>query len=122
LATLPAIYRTIGRICDVTSTIDEPIELLRDSLERQFRLQTEQLAELTVSSQEPGRGGYDAHTLAALIASSRQAVADTAHALQRMADGTYGVCERCGDTIPIERLEILPHARFCVPCQHTETG
>ncbi|WP_374536096.1 TraR/DksA family transcriptional regulator [Micromonospora aurantiaca (nom. illeg.)] len=34
-----------------------------------------------------------------------------------MSEGTYGVCERCGQDIPTARLEILPSARFCVPCQ-----
>jgi DnaK suppressor protein len=55
--------------------------------------------------------------LAALIASAREALADTARALRRMADGSYGTCERCAASIPLERLEILPHAHFRVPCQ-----
>ncbi|MBN2538111.1 TraR/DksA C4-type zinc finger protein [candidate division WOR-3 bacterium] len=37
-------------------------------------------------------------------------------ALRRVADGTYGVCEKCGAPIPKARLEIVPHARFCMKC------
>jgi RNA polymerase-binding transcription factor DksA len=37
-------------------------------------------------------------------------------ALERVRAGTYGVCERCGTTIPDGRLEARPVARFCVPC------
>ena len=107
---------------DVTSTLHQPIELLRNTLEAQFQRYTDQLTELTVYSRQPDRGGYDDNTLAALIASSRHAVADTAGALRRMADGSYGTCERCNDSIPLRRLEILPHARFCVPCQRRRTG
>ena len=106
----------------MTSTVHDPIELLRDILEEQFQRHTGQLAELTVCGQQPDRGGYDDATLAALIASSRQAVADTAQALRRMADGSYGTCERCSAAIPLQRLEILPHARFCVPCRPRRTG
>jgi len=106
----------------VTSTVHVPIELFRDTLEEQFQRHTDQLAELTVCSQEPDRGGYDDVTLAALITSARQMVADTAHALRRMADGRYGSCERCTGRIPLQRLEILPHARFCVPCQRSQNG
>jgi RNA polymerase-binding transcription factor DksA len=106
----------------VTSTVHDPIELLRNTLEEQFQRSTDRLADLTVLSQQPDRGGYDDDTLAALIVSSRQAVADTAQALRRMAEGSYGTCERCTAAIPLQRLEILPHARFCVPCQHTRTG
>ena len=32
----------------------------------------------------------------------------------RLDDGTYGVCERCGDAIPEARLEARPTARTCV--------
>jgi hypothetical protein len=38
-------------------------------------------------------------------------------ALDRIADGTYGVCTNCGVDIPIERLEFRPFAAGCVACQ-----
>lgn len=38
------------------------------------------------------------------------------HALNRVERGTYGVCESCGDAIPVARLEVLPYATFCVSC------
>ncbi len=38
-------------------------------------------------------------------------------ALRSMDKGTYGICERCGAEIPIERLEIYPDATLCVKCQ-----
>ena len=41
-------------------------------------------------------------------------------ALARLADGTFGRCLRCGDSIPDERLEVLPWAAFCVRCQQLE--
>lgn len=103
----------------MTSTVHDPIELLRSTLEEQFELHTRQLTELTVHSRLPDHGGYDRDTLNGLIASSRQAVADSAEALRRMAEGRYGVCERCSGSIPVERLEVLPHARYCMPCQRT---
>jgi DnaK suppressor protein len=38
-------------------------------------------------------------------------------ALERIATGTYGACERCGSAIPVERLEFRPFAATCVSCQ-----
>ncbi|MGW2821919.1 TraR/DksA family transcriptional regulator [Streptomyces sp. NPDC001443] len=38
-------------------------------------------------------------------------------AFARVQDGSYGDCEGCAKPIPVERLEILPHTRYCVPCQ-----
>jgi RNA polymerase-binding transcription factor DksA len=37
-------------------------------------------------------------------------------ALERVARGTYGSCENCGQKIIEERLELLPYARYCTPC------
>jgi RNA polymerase-binding transcription factor DksA len=106
----------------VTSTVDDPVELFRDILEEQFQRHTGELSELAACAQQPDRGGYDEETLVALIVSSRLALADTADALRRMAEGTYGTCKRCAGSIPLERLQILPHARFCVRCQRTRRG
>jgi DnaK suppressor protein len=38
-------------------------------------------------------------------------------AIQKVAEGGFGQCERCGDDIPTGRLEVLPFARYCVECQ-----
>ncbi len=38
-------------------------------------------------------------------------------ALARIADGTYGTCEICGQPIEAERLAAMPEARTCTPCQ-----
>jgi len=38
-------------------------------------------------------------------------------ALQRIEAGTYGVCQNCGKDIVAARLEAVPYAGFCMPCQ-----
>ncbi len=43
--------------------------------------------------------------------------ADIEHAIEKVASGEFGVCERCGNQIPSGRLEALPFARYCVDCQ-----
>ena len=37
-------------------------------------------------------------------------------ALDRINQGTYGRCVKCGKEIPQERLEVLPYALMCVTC------
>lgn len=34
----------------------------------------------------------------------------------------FGVCHGCGNEIPFERLEALPHARYCLDCKKREEG
>lgn len=43
--------------------------------------------------------------------------ADIDHALGKLEEGVFGICERCGKEIPTGRLEVLPFARYCVECQ-----
>ena len=93
---------------------------LRQALHAQFEQHTDHLIALTAQRTGAERNGEDPQTIAALIVSVRQALADTTEALNRMADDAYGRCERCRADIPVERLEILPHVRFCVPCQPTQ--
>jgi DnaK suppressor protein len=38
-------------------------------------------------------------------------------ALKRVAGGTYGVCEGCGEEISPNRLKAIPWARYCLTCQ-----
>ncbi|MCZ6662350.1 MAG: TraR/DksA family transcriptional regulator [Actinobacteria bacterium] len=33
-----------------------------------------------------------------------------------MAGGQYGLCESCGNSIPLERLDVLPYTTLCVTC------
>jgi DnaK suppressor protein len=43
-------------------------------------------------------------------------------ALKKMDLGTYGTCERCGNPVPIERLEALPWAILCIDCARLGEG
>jgi hypothetical protein len=38
-------------------------------------------------------------------------------ALERILDGTYGLCRHCAKPIPAARLDILPYSDACVQCQ-----
>lgn len=49
-----------------------------------------------------------------LVEELEQRHKDVEDALERMDNGTYGVCEECGEEIPMDRLEANPAARACV--------
>jgi DnaK suppressor protein len=50
--------------------------------------------------------------------STRQSVED---ALQRINDGTYGICPECEEDIAAKRLNAMPWAKYCVACQEKAT-
>ena len=43
------------------------------------------------------------------------------HALEKFAQGTYGLCDKCGKPIDPERLEALPQASLCLECKSKES-
>ncbi|MFG1676162.1 TraR/DksA family transcriptional regulator [Micromonospora sp. NPDC049282] len=94
---------------------------LRASLSEDFAAQTTRLKELTEISADTGDPG-ETHNRAALVAATRHNLEQITGALLRIAEGSYGRCEKCDSPIPAERLEVLPHARFCVPCQQKHKG
>ncbi len=44
-------------------------------------------------------------------------LAQIENALERMRQGTYGLCEVCNNKIPLARLNALPYAMTCIECQ-----
>lgn len=51
-----------------------------------------------------------------LDAQGRSELAQIEHALQRLAQGQYHVCSKCGASIGTERLQSLPYTTFCKSC------
>ena len=47
----------------------------------------------------------------------RDQLTDIEHALQKIEDGTYGLCDSCGQPIAENRLEALPQASLCIDCK-----
>jgi DnaK suppressor protein len=46
----------------------------------------------------------------------REALNEVEAAINRLSEGTYGLCERCGQPIAPARLEAMPMARLCIAC------
>jgi DnaK suppressor protein len=98
---------------------------IRAELDQQRRFRTEQLEELAVDAAE-SVAAADQNRLQVtrvLTLAAESALSEIDAALQRLVDGSYGICERCAEPIPWERLEALPMTRLCTPCQYlAESG
>ncbi|HEV8063467.1 MAG TPA: TraR/DksA C4-type zinc finger protein, partial [Acidimicrobiales bacterium] len=53
----------------------------------------------------------------ALSAQAMATVEEIDHALAKIGNHSYGICENCGRLIPKPRLEALPFARLCIDCK-----
>jgi DnaK suppressor protein len=59
---------------------------------------------------------FERAQVAALLERARRRLASIDLALARIADGSYGTCESCGQPIPAGRLAARPAARSCIGC------
>lgn len=55
-----------------------------------------------------------------LAANQRELLMQTEKALDRLKDGSYGVCEVCGEAIGKMRLMAFPRATLCMDCKRRE--
>ncbi len=47
----------------------------------------------------------------------RKKVREIDNALLKMKEGTYGICDECGEPISKKRLKIIPYSNLCINCQ-----
>ena len=63
---------------------------------------------------------FDREMASTLEENSTHVLAEINAALARIDNGTYGVCQRCGNSIVEERLEALPWATLCIECKRKQ--
>ncbi len=86
------------------------------SRKSEFSISTEDLADETdLTSVELSQG-----VVFTLREKEQRTLADIDEALQRMEEGTYGLCEECEEEIGAKRLEIFPTARLCITHQEEQ--
>jgi len=57
------------------------------------------------------------------VADSLDAIeARIVRALEKIGEGTYGICDSCGAEIPAGRLRIAPESALCVSCAANRRG
>lgn len=92
---------------------------LRDELNRSLagERETSSLQELSSEDQHPadlGTETFNRERDLGTLESLEEELDEVERALERLEQGTYGVCVACGRPIPPERLEALPATPFCV--------
>ena len=67
--------------------------------------------------EEEANGAADLEKRVAFESRKRDTLAQVERALQKLDNGTYGLCDNCGQPIDPARLEALPQATRCVNCK-----
>ncbi len=96
----------------------EKLELARnDVMEDMDHLRSDLRNMAEPSADEADLDAYEREKTLALIQTLERKLDSINHALQMARNGTYGICESCGERIDPARLEILPEATLCLDCQ-----
>jgi DnaK suppressor protein len=99
----------------------------RALLEARWRASLERVTELSLAyydAEEAGTraadgrpaGGRQSRSLLSQAVAERRALAEIEAALTRLANGSFGRCERCHGSVSAARLARIPQARSCWAC------
>jgi len=106
--------------------------LLRSRLEIERKRLTEELEQLTASirpanerregspfgkREEEATESFELEKRLALEKRIRDQLVEVEHALNKFEQGTYGLCDHCGQPIDPARLEARPQANLCLSCK-----
>ncbi|MCF6151714.1 MAG: transcriptional regulator [Candidatus Kuenenia stuttgartiensis] len=78
------------------------------------------LSNVPIHMADVGTDNYERELMIELMQSGEDSVRSIDDALERIEEGTFGICEACEKKINRERLKAVPYASLCVNCQREE--
>jgi DnaK suppressor protein len=103
------------------------LEARRDELRQDIQQMTNEIRSIgTEEGLEGGVGNHPAddgsnvmegERLSTINSDFEALLAQVEAALERIDEGTFGTCQRCGQPIGTERLEAFPYVAYCINCQ-----
>ncbi|WP_249997847.1 TraR/DksA family transcriptional regulator [Actinoplanes sp. M2I2] len=112
-----------------TETIRAALVERRDELQLEYdqsiteltELQRDRLADSAGDDQaDTGTKTLEREQEITLANNLLERITQVERAIDRLGEGNYGWCERCGNAIPVERLAAFPSATLCVSCKQLE--
>lgn len=120
---------TRTRTAAETKKIQDALQERRDELQGDYDRTLAEITELQRGRLTDSAGDDQADTGTktgeheqeiTLANSLLERITQVERAIDRLGEGNYGYCERCGNAIPVERLAAFPSATLCVSCKQLE--
>jgi DnaK suppressor protein len=89
-------------------------EMLQQVAHLEF--EREELEQHSIEAVDSAQGENLAQLIRKLDERGKEEIGEIELALTKMSSDRYGICELCGKSIPIKRLEVLPATRLCRNC------
>ncbi len=112
-----------------TKKIHDALVERRDELQAEYdqtlteitELQRERLTDSAGDDQaDTGTKTFEREQEISLANNLLERITQVERAIERVGQGNYGWCEKCGNAIPVERLAAFPSATLCVSCKQLE--
>jgi len=91
-------------------------QIEKQSLMNSQRDASGDLSDYSLHMADVGSDAAERETMLGLASAQQKMIEKIDRALERIEQGTYGICELCGCQIEPERLDALPEANICMKC------
>jgi RNA polymerase-binding protein DksA len=78
------------------------------------------LSKMPLDMADIGTDNYEQEFTLGLIETEQATLQEIDEALQRIEKKVFGKCTHCGRPIPLARLKVKPHAKYCIECKRRE--
>ena len=103
------------------AVLRDVVHTLRDQevrrLQALIRSETEQKPSVSGDQLDDASRNEQTDFQVSLIDMSERRLTAIFNTLNRIDNGRYGICEKCGEQISFERLQVVPTAVYCLECQ-----
>jgi RNA polymerase-binding protein DksA len=103
------LIKRIEILSTVMSMEDETLRKLRTDL-----------SNMPIHLADLGSDNFEIENTIGLMDSEKRILTEIEDALDRIEDGTYGICQNDDVPIPKARLEAIPWARYCIACANLQ--
>ncbi len=97
--------------------LKEKSRILREILKMEKEVSELRENEIVKDIGDMSLDNFSEELLIKLEERERKMLEEIERALEKINNGTYGICERCGEPIEEKRLEAKPYARYCISCR-----
>ena len=112
---------TAAELAEVRAELEADVTRLREEIQLAesdlVDLMSDPLDGAGDDQADAGAKSYERDQEITLTNNARAVLLQNLHALERIDDGSYGVCESCGNPIGKLRLQAYPRSSLCVSCK-----
>ena len=91
-----------------------------EALKRSRQDASGDLSNVPIHMADVGTDNYERELMIELIENGEESLRNIDTALEKIEEGTFGICESCEKKINKERLKALPYASLCIDCKREE--